>query len=189
METVAASSSVVYGGRLRSVPSGFYARFGKLLHFHWRRLLRVRATPHEIALGCAAGIFAACTPFLGFQMVLAFALAALLRVSVPAALAATFVGNPLSWPAIWSASYIAGIWMLGYDPTLAAAALAESATVLGGPLVGSGQQAAATTMFKLSPFWEAMALGGIAIGLLAAAGSYYPMRRAVRVFQKRRRST
>ena len=85
----------------------------KRLAYYWRRILRVRATPHEVALGCAAGVFAACTPFLGFQMALAGALAFLLRVSIPAALIGTFVGNPLSWPAIWSASYIAGVWVLG----------------------------------------------------------------------------
>ena len=71
----------------------------KRLAYYWRRILRVRATPHEVALGCAAGVFAACTPFLGFQMALAGALAFLLRVSIPAALLGTFIGNPLSWPA------------------------------------------------------------------------------------------
>ena len=44
---------------------------GRRLAYVYRRLMRVRATPHEVALGCAAGIFAAFTPFLGFQMLLA----------------------------------------------------------------------------------------------------------------------
>lgn len=188
METVGRPGLVASSGRVRSVSTGAYARFVKALHYHWRRILRVRATPHEIALGCAAGVFAACTPFLGFQMALAFALAVLLRVSVPAALAATFVGNPLSWPAIWTASYVAGAWMLGHDPAVAAETIAESATVISATLMTPGQPAFAATMLNLSPLWEPMLLGGFLVGLLAAAGSYYPTRRAVRVFQKRRRS-
>ncbi|NOT69850.1 MAG: DUF2062 domain-containing protein [Hyphomicrobium sp.] len=154
-------------------------------------MLRMRATPHEVALGCAAGVFAACTPFLGFQMALAGALAFLLRVSVPAALAATFVGNPLSWPAIWSASYIAGAWMLGLDPASAASHISESATQLTATLTAPGvmafdQAALDAAVVNLSPIWQPMLTGGVTVGLLAAAISYYPTRRAVRVFQNRR---
>ena len=65
--------------------------------------MRLKASPHQIALGGAAGVFAAFTPFLGAQMALAAVLAAVCRASVPAALLGTFVGNPLSWPAIWAA--------------------------------------------------------------------------------------
>ena len=78
------------------------------LRYFWRRILQVRATPHEVALGFAVGVFALARRFSAFRWHLAFALAFLLRVSIPAALLGTFIGNPLSWPAIWSASYIAG---------------------------------------------------------------------------------
>lgn len=162
-----------------------------MLSNHWRRLLSVSASPHEVALGCAAGVFAACTPFLGFQTALACALAVLLRVSVPAAVVATFVGNPLSWPAIWSASYIAGAWVLGLDPALAAGTLADSATQLSATLTAPGhptfdQASLDAAVVNLSPIWQPMLAGGLLIGLLAALISYYPTRRAVRVFQKRR---
>jgi len=187
MQTVGQSSSVASVGRVRSLSARLAARLVKTLHYRWRQMLRVRATPHEIALGCAAGVFAACTPFLGFQMALAFALAALLRVSVPAALAATFVGNPISWPAIRTASYLAGAWVLGHDPALAAETIVESATVLSATLAAPGKPELSATVVNLSPLWEPMVLGGVLVGLLAAAGSYYPMRRAVRVFQKHRR--
>lgn len=158
----------------------------KLSKYYWRKLLRVRATPHEIALGCAAGVFAACTPFLGAQMFLAVVLALLLRVSVPAALVGTFVGNPISWPAIWSASYIAGAWMLGQDPAAAADRLAESAIVLSATLSGPSQTSLDTAIVNLSPFLQPLLLGGVVIGLLAGAASYYPTLRAVRLFQRRR---
>lgn len=158
----------------------------KVSKYHWRKLLRVRATPHEIALGCAAGVFAACTPFLGAQMILAVVLALLLRVSVPAAIVGTFVGNPISWPAIWSASYIAGAWLLGQDPAVAADQLAESATVLSATLSSPGQPSLTAAVVNLSPFLQPLLIGGVVIGLLAASASYYPTLRAVRLFQRRR---
>jgi|KBSMisStandDraft_5_1062788.scaffolds.fasta_scaffold343174_1 uncharacterized protein (DUF2062 family) len=159
----------------------------KRLAYYWRRILRVRATPHEVALGCAAGVFAACTPFLGFQMALAGALAFLLRVSIPAALIGTFVGNPLSWPAIWSASYIAGVWVLGYDRAYAAEHFAQSANALGATLMAGTPKELGTAVVNLSPIVEPMVVGGLLVGLIAAVFSYYPTRRAVRVFQKRHR--
>jgi uncharacterized protein (DUF2062 family) len=155
--------------------------------YYWRRILRVRATPHEVALGCAAGVFAACTPFLGFQMALAVAIACLLRVSIPAALIGTFVGNPLSWPAIWSASYIAGLWVLGDDPAYAAEHFTRGANALGATLRAPTPEALNAAVLDMSPIFEPMIVGGLLVGLIAAAFSYYPTRRAVRVFQKRRR--
>ena len=161
-------------------------RAGKWLAYTWRRILRVRATPHEAALGCAAGVFAACTPFLGLQMALAGALAFLLRVSIPAALLGTFVGNPLSWPAIWSGSYIAGAWILGYNTATAADHLSDSATALGATLMDPSPASLDVAVVNLSPVLAPMIVGGLLIGLIAAVGSYYPTRQAVRVFQKRR---
>ena len=46
------------------------------------RLRRLRATPHAIALGCATGVFASFTPFLGGHFVLAGVLAWLTRGSI-----------------------------------------------------------------------------------------------------------
>src|SRR5690606_31422044 len=87
-----------------------------------RRLGRLRASPHEIALGCAVGAFASSTPLVGMQTALGVVLAFLLRASVPAAVAGSFVGNPLSWPFLWLAAYVTGLHMVGveaiHDPML-----------------------------------------------------------------------
>lgn len=153
----------------------------------WRRLLRVRATPHEVALGCAAGVFAACTPFLGLQMLLAVLLAFMLRVSIPAAILGTFIGNPLSWPAIWSVSFVAGSWILGLDPAFAADRLSEGANVLSATIWMPTPETVNMAVVSFSPILPPMLVGGLAVGLILGAGSYYPMRRAVRVFQKSKR--
>lgn len=159
----------------------------KRLTYYWRRILRLRATPHEVALGCAARVFAACTPFLGFQMALAGAIAFLLRVSIPAALLGTFIGNPLSWPAIWSASYVAGVWVLGDDPADAAEHFVQSANKLSATLMAPSRSLDSAVV-SLSPIIEPLVIGGLLVGLIAAVFSYYPTRQAVRVFQKRRRA-
>lgn len=164
------------------------ARFGWRLRYFWRRILRVRATPHAVALGFAIGVFTACTPFLGVQTILACGLAFLLRVSMPAALLGTFVGNPLSWPAIWSASYVGGALLLGQDPTYAANHLAETANALGATLRAPSQDTWGVAVTNLSPFMAPMVVGGLLVGLIAAVFTYYPTRRAVRLFQGHRNS-
>ena len=162
-------------------------RVGLRLAYYWRRLMRVRATPHEVALGCAAGI-ASFTPFLGFQMLLAGGLAYVLRVSIPAALLGTFAGNPLSWPAIWATSYLAGAWLLGHEPVLLSSdQVNTSMTLLLRAATDHSPVAFEAAADFVTPIIKPMIYGSVLIGLIAAAGSYYPTRRAVRVFQKRRR--
>ncbi|MEZ5900526.1 MAG: DUF2062 domain-containing protein [Hyphomicrobium sp.] len=156
------------------------------LAYLWRRLMRLHATPHEIALGCAAGVFAAFTPFVGLQVLLAIAIAFLLRVNIPAAVLGTFAGNPLSWPAIWAASYVAGAWVLGLDPAISAEHVSQSAALLAAAAADPNPvslDAAATT---IRPHVLPMLMGSLLVGLIAAALSYYPMRRAVGSFQRRR---
>ncbi len=156
------------------------------LRYFWRRILQVRATPHEVALGFAIGVFAACTPFLGIQTILACVLAFMFRVSMPAAALGTLIGNPLSWPAIWSASYVSGALLLGQDPTYAANHLSDTANALGATLMAPSPETLGTALSNLSPFAGPMVVGGLLVGLIAAVFSYYPTRRAVRVFQRHR---
>lgn len=157
------------------------------LRYFWHRVIRLRATPHEVALGFAIGVFTACTPLLGMQTILALVLALVFRVSMPAAFLGTFVGNPLSWPAIWSASYVSGALLLGQDPTYAANHLGETADVISATLMAPSPQTFAAAMDNLAPIAEPMLVGGLLIGLIAAIFSYYPTRRAVRVFQRHRK--
>ncbi len=76
------------------------------------RLRRLSATPHAIALGFAIGAFAAVTPYIGTHMVMAALLAWIIGGSIVAALLGTFVGNPLTYPLIWYATYEVGNVML-----------------------------------------------------------------------------
>ena len=134
-----------------------------------KRLYRLRASPHKIAIGCAAGVFASITPLVGVQMMMAGAITIILRGSLAAAMLGTFFGNPLSWPLIWGATYALGRAMIGNPGPAEAAVLAPGA----------------------DPIWPVlypMLIGSIPIGLASAAVSYGVVARGVELMRQRKAS-
>ncbi len=79
------------------------------------RFARLKGTPDEIAKGVALGIFIGMTPTLGFQMVIAFFLAVLLRENKIAATLGVWVTNPFTAPFIYALEYESGRILLGMD--------------------------------------------------------------------------
>ena len=87
----------------------------------WLRALRyviyrVRRLPdpaHKIARGVAAGVFISFTPLFGFHFILAAALAWVMGGNMIAAILATFVGNPVTFPLIAAVSMEVGGFLLG----------------------------------------------------------------------------
>ena len=77
-----------------------------------KRVLRLTGSPHAIAAGVAAGVFASFTPFLGLHFLIAFALAYIIAGNFIAAAMGTFFGNPLSFPFIWASTYSVGDFIL-----------------------------------------------------------------------------
>lgn len=78
----------------------------------WRylvaRLSRLKTTPHAIAAGFASGAAVSFTPLLGLHFVLAFVAAFITRGSMIAAALGTVVGNPITFPFIFAATYWIG---------------------------------------------------------------------------------
>lgn len=139
--------------------------FSRSARYAIKRTLRVKASPHKIAIGCAAGVFASITPLIGVQMAMAALIAVVLRGSLVAAMLATFVGNPLSWPVIWGATYMLGVAILGN--------------------FGSAEAASLTT--GSDPIWPIlfpMLIGSVPIGLAVAALSYGVVARSVALAQR-----
>jgi uncharacterized protein (DUF2062 family) len=64
----------------------------------WRRALLEHATPRELALSVALGVFVGCTPFIGLHAGIALALATLLRLNRLWALIASRVSFFLTLP-------------------------------------------------------------------------------------------
>ena len=80
---------------------------------------RVRRLPdpaHKISRGIGAGVLASFTPFYGFHFLLSAVISVAIRGNMLAAMLATFVGNPLTFPLIASMSMTLGTWMLGRPP-------------------------------------------------------------------------
>ncbi len=137
------------------------------------RLRRLSDTPHAVALGFAAGVFAALTPFIGTHLLLALLLAWVLGGSIVGAVLGTFFGNPLTYPLIWYATYRVGNFMLGgggetHEIDLSAGIFQSS-------------------LDQLWPILKPMALGSIPLGLAFAALSYVLVKPMVVAYKNRRR--
>lgn len=137
------------------------------------RLWRLRATPHAIALGCASGVFASCTPYLGAHFILAGVLAWITRSSILASALGTFFGNPLTFPFIWIASYQIGNWALGGDSSV------QTIDLSGGIFHKS--------MDQLLPLLKPMTVGGIPLGFTMGTIFYFIVKKASVNYQNKKR--
>ena len=156
--------------RLALVPRRNYARSWRYVI---KRIMRIRATPYAIAMGVAAGTFASFTPFMGFHFILSFALAWPLRGSMIAAAFGTAVGNPLTFPFIWTATHQLGSLLLGMSRN-------ESASNFGQVWAENGLGA------LWEPFLKPMIVGGIPLGGVFGVGFFALTYFGVRTFQRRR---
>lgn len=89
--------------------------WGRAASYVMHRLRRLPDPPQRIARGVAAGIFVSFTPFFGMHFLLAAILSWVLQGNLLAALLATFIGNPLTFPFIAASSLEIGWWILGHD--------------------------------------------------------------------------
>jgi uncharacterized protein (DUF2062 family) len=159
---------------------------GPALRVAAHRLSRLRASPHEIALGCAVGAFVSVTPLLGVQTLLAALLAALLRASIPAAVIGTFFGNPLSWPFIWVSTYAMGLRIIGLEAAFDPVGIERSVLLVWHALIERSPQVIDATAALLWPLLIPMLAGSLPLGLLVGAIVYYISRNVVRAWRLRR---
>ncbi len=151
----------------------------------WHRAKRISASPHKIALGFACGAGVSFTPFIGFHFILGGLFAWLLRGSIVASAFGTAVGNPLTFPFIWWATYNLGGYLLGY----AHRGEIHIALPHGVWKALFTDPARFGHMFwdALGPVIVPMLAGGVPLGILAGAVFYALVRPAVERYQERRR--
>jgi hypothetical protein len=137
----------------------------RTLKYAARRLARLSATPHAIALGAAIGVFVSFTPIIGLRFLVSAATAALARASVVAALAGANFGNPFVYPALAGACYWIGCLVIGDDP-MGAMALVEAKTM-------------EDAMIAARAVLGQLAIGIALLGSLTAAATYWAVRPAV----------
>jgi uncharacterized protein (DUF2062 family) len=159
--------------RLAVWPARSFRRSGRYMLL---RLGRIQASPHSIAIGCAAGVFAIFTPFLGFQMMLAAILAFMFRGSVFASAVGTFAGNPLTYPLIWVSTFTLGNVFLGSSANAEISRLSTGAQALGKSLREASPDGVASAVEGLWPIIKPMAIGSLPIGGLTALAVYFFVR-------------
>jgi uncharacterized protein len=89
----------------------FYLR--RRLRYLYLRLISLRGSPGELALGMALGIFVGMMPIMPFQIAFAVALALLCRASKITAAVGTWISNPVTWYAVYFYDYKLGSFLLG----------------------------------------------------------------------------
>lgn len=141
---------------------------------------------HQVALGLAAGVFAAFPPWFGLQIVIAVVLARLLGASTVAALAGTFAGNPFTWPAIWAGSYGVGAVLLGEEVGYGAVVVAERLERVAASLAGLSLEALLAAWRPVGPMLLTMTVGSLPLGATFALAAYVVTRRAMGTAKARR---
>ena len=139
-----------------------------------KRVMRLSGSPHAIAAGFAAGVFASFTPFIGFHFFLSFVVAFLVGGNMLAAAFGTAVGNPLTFPVIWLTSYTIGNFVLGLEHAhMQADTISASLTT--------------QSMTSIVPLLQSMTIGGLPLGIGFGLAAYFSVRWMVMVYQRARR--
>ena len=151
------------------------AGWGRFSRYIWHRVVRIKASPHSIALGFFWGSFISYSPFMGLHFVIAAMLAWFTRSNIVASAIGTAVGNPISFPFIWALTYNLGNLLLGReseDPQGPSLVEMEPTDYLTGDL--------------LYDTFLPMLVGGLLPGVLFSLPFYFVIRSGVRAYQARR---
>jgi len=160
--------------------------FARSLRYVILRVKRAKGSPHAVAVGFAAGVFVACTPYLGAQVISAGILAYVLGGSLLASFLGTFIGNPLTYPLIWAATYKLGIFLLREPDRFDQAAVRSGLLRLKAALLQGSPDLLSSSSDFLLPLLKPMSIGAMPVGALVAVSCYYVVKRAVMAYQSRR---
>lgn len=140
----------------------------------------------------AVGLFVAFTPLLGFQMLIALSLAALIRANKTVTIPIVWITNPVTALPIYGSCWWLGRWILtgsfSGDPS-------QFESILGVPPEYSGL--GALTHLHETEFWKYLAglilslgvelwVGCLVAGVVSAAIGYFVSRRVIIVYRRRR---
>ncbi|MBL4733379.1 MAG: DUF2062 domain-containing protein [Rhizobiaceae bacterium] len=168
--------------RISIWPRRSWARSGKYVA---KRIMRLTASPHAVAAGVAAGVFSSFTPFMGFHFLIAFAISYVVAGNFLAAGLGTFIGNPVTFPFIWGATYTSGNFILhGKSGDGNGSGIAELGNISWTELGWSGLLDMIVGVWE--PLIKPMLVGGIPIGTAFAITAYILTRWASRKFRDSR---
>ncbi len=87
---------------------GFFRGVFRAIRFQFQKVMRVKASPHSVALGLAIGIFCGALPIMGIQSFAAVPIALLFRASITASLIGVWWTNPVTFIPIYYSEYLIG---------------------------------------------------------------------------------
>lgn len=167
-------------------------RWRKLRKFIIHKVLHADDTPHRVALGVAIGIFVGLTPTVGFQMVIALAVATAFRANKVVCLPMVWITNPFTMFFIYPLCHRLGSGLIG--------SAQDEQTAVGTmfALVEELKVGGLARFFELG-FWNEVFLGLTRVGaelwvgcllagFIAAVISYFASRWTVSVYRERRRA-
>ena len=174
----------------------FWPRGGwtRAAHYMKHRLRRLPDAPHRIARGVYAGVFISFTPLFGLHFAAAAFLSWVVRGNVIAALIATFVGNPVTFPFIAALCVELGNWLLGHPGVMSPI---EIFTTFG--RASAELWTNLTVLFTGgTPHWDQLGrffftvylpylVGGIVPGIIAGTVGYYVSLPVILAYQIRRK--
>lgn len=170
-------------------PGGWRRAISYVIH----RLRRLPDKPHRIARGVAVGLFVSFTPFFGFHLLISAGVAWLIGGNIVAALLATLVGNPITFPFMMAAAVGTGNFLLNQPDTLHLALIMHSFARASVELwhnidmIFSGGQPHWGNLrwFFARIFWPYL-VGGMVPGVVFGLAGYYLTLPIVAAYQKRR---
>ncbi len=143
----------------------------RLVSYYKHKIGRMRGSPDTIAAGFASGVAVSFTPLMGVHILLGLLLSSVVRGSLIASIFGTFVGNPWTFPIIWTAIYKTGIIITG----------------------GSFTEDSIIHFFSLKELWYnfetvflTMLIGSIPFAIISWFISYYIIKNLVAKYKKRR---
>ena len=136
--------------------------------YYFLKFIRIKGDPHDLALGMAVGIFAAMLPIIPFHIVLAVALALVLRVSKITALIGVFACNPFTFYLLYFFNYRIGAFILN---------LREDNRGFSSIMSMETSEWTMNTILRIAhASWDIIAafvVGGLIMGVAAAILSYF----------------
>ncbi len=155
-----------------------------------KRVLRLTASPHAIAGGIAAGVFASFTPFLGMHVLIASIVAFIVAGNFIAAAAGTFFGNPLTFPFIWASTLNTGRFILkgtsaGNGTDIKPGEALGNIRIQDVFQVGFGE-ILDRILHLWNPIIMPMMIGSVPLGILFGILSYIITRKAALIFKNAR---
>ncbi|MBT3306017.1 MAG: DUF2062 domain-containing protein [Alphaproteobacteria bacterium] len=174
------------------------SRTHRVLNFFWpsigwrragsyslHRLARLPGSAYSIAAGFACGAAISFTPFVGLHFILSAILAWIIRANILASAIGTAVGNPWTFPFIWTWLYQTGTWLTAGE-VLSGDKTPQFSEVFGNMMEATLRLDMVYLMETVAPIFWPMLASSVPTGLMIWGVFYFPLKYVVGRYQDRR---